>query len=264
MKGVLTAVACCLSVAMPLCAQPKAQPPEGTGEVGVLEVVVVTATKRNTTLQEATQCAMVLQPEDTFGMQSGLDVFSLIPNTTMFQEGVLPSVRGSDGNGTAIGGGGAVTGSNPRMSNYVDGVARPFSALPAGVGGLWDMQQIEILRGAQSTTFGQNALAGALVQVTNDPVFEDEFAVRAGIRSDETTYSGSLLLQGAFSEVALAVPTALLGVWAAHNDRVSATLRPINDTLQTMPQFVILIPVLMLMPKRVIQLHRKPNSTRHF
>lgn len=36
-----------------------------------------------------------------------------------------------------------------------------------------------------------------------------------------------------------------LGVWAAHNDRVSAILRPINDTLQTMPQFVILIPVLM-------------------
>ena len=37
-----------------------------------------------------------------------------------------------------------------------------------------------------------------------------------------------------------------LGVWAAHNDRVSTILRPINDTLQTMPQFVILIPVLML------------------
>lgn len=36
-----------------------------------------------------------------------------------------------------------------------------------------------------------------------------------------------------------------LGVWAAHSDRVSAILRPINDTLQTMPQFVILIPVLM-------------------
>ncbi len=36
-----------------------------------------------------------------------------------------------------------------------------------------------------------------------------------------------------------------LGVWAAHNDRVSAILRPVNDTLQTMPQFVILIPVLM-------------------
>ena len=36
-----------------------------------------------------------------------------------------------------------------------------------------------------------------------------------------------------------------LGVWAAHNDTVSKILRPIQDTLQTMPQFVFLIPVLM-------------------
>jgi glycine betaine/proline transport system permease protein len=36
-----------------------------------------------------------------------------------------------------------------------------------------------------------------------------------------------------------------LGLWAAHSDRVSAVLRPINDTLQTMPQFVFLIPCLM-------------------
>ncbi len=38
----------------------------------------------------------------------------------------------------------------------------------------------------------------------------------------------------------------LLGVWAAGNETVSRILRPINDTLQTMPQFVLLIPVLML------------------
>ncbi len=38
---------------------------------------------------------------------------------------------------------------------------------------------------------------------------------------------------------------ASLGVWAALNDRVSAFIRPINDTLQTMPLFVFLIPVLM-------------------
>ena len=36
-----------------------------------------------------------------------------------------------------------------------------------------------------------------------------------------------------------------LGVWAALNDRVSAFMRPINDTLQTMPLFVFLIPVIM-------------------
>ena len=38
---------------------------------------------------------------------------------------------------------------------------------------------------------------------------------------------------------------AALGVFAAQNDRVSAILRPINDTLQTIPLFVFLIPVLM-------------------
>jgi glycine betaine/proline transport system permease protein len=38
---------------------------------------------------------------------------------------------------------------------------------------------------------------------------------------------------------------ATIGVWAALNDRVSAFIRPINDTLQTMPLFVFLIPVLM-------------------
>ncbi len=37
-----------------------------------------------------------------------------------------------------------------------------------------------------------------------------------------------------------------VGIWAAHSDRVSAIVRPINDTMQTMPLFVILIPFVML------------------
>ena len=37
-----------------------------------------------------------------------------------------------------------------------------------------------------------------------------------------------------------------VGIWAAHNDRVSAFVRPINDTMQTMPLFVILIPLVMV------------------
>ena len=37
-----------------------------------------------------------------------------------------------------------------------------------------------------------------------------------------------------------------IGVWASGNNRVSAVVRPINDTLQTIPLFVFLIPVLML------------------
>ncbi len=37
-----------------------------------------------------------------------------------------------------------------------------------------------------------------------------------------------------------------LGILAAENDAVSATLRPFNDTMQTMPLFVILIPFVMI------------------
>ncbi len=37
-----------------------------------------------------------------------------------------------------------------------------------------------------------------------------------------------------------------LGIWASSNDTVSAFVRPINDTLQTMPLFVILIPFVMI------------------
>ena len=58
------------------------------------------------------------------------------------------------------------------------------------------------------------------------------------------------LMQSAYL-VAIAVTLCLLiggalGVWAAQNNTVSRILQPINDTLQTMPQFVFLIPALML------------------
>ncbi len=39
---------------------------------------------------------------------------------------------------------------------------------------------------------------------------------------------------------------SLIGVWAAGSNRVSAIMAPVNDTLQTMPQFVYLIPIIMV------------------
>ncbi len=42
-----------------------------------------------------------------------------------------------------------------------------------------------------------------------------------------------------------AIVGSAIGIWAAHNDKVSAFFRPINDTLQTMPPFVLLIPAVM-------------------
>ena len=54
----------------------------------------------------------------------------------------------------------------------------------------------------------------------------------------------SVYLCGAAVFTCFVVGTSI-GVWSAGNDTVSAFVRPINDTLQTMPLFVFLIPVLM-------------------
>ncbi len=54
----------------------------------------------------------------------------------------------------------------------------------------------------------------------------------------------TLALMGVSVLLSLAVGMPL-GIWAARNDRVDALLRPVLDTMQTMPAFVYLIPVLL-------------------
>jgi iron complex outermembrane recepter protein len=165
-----------------------------------LQKVLVTGTKRSQAQQQATQSVTVLTAPDTIGMQSGFDVFSRMPNVVQQTDTFLPTVRGLDGNGVAAGGGGAVTGANPRMSNYVDGVARTYGATPDGQGGFWDMAQVEIYKGAQSTQLGQNSIAGAIVQTTRDPTFKDEMAVQAGAQNQRATYNAAVMLNKAFGD----------------------------------------------------------------
>jgi glycine betaine/proline transport system permease protein len=53
----------------------------------------------------------------------------------------------------------------------------------------------------------------------------------------------SQVFVAAVSAVVLAIP---IGIWSARSDRVRQILRPILDTMQTMPQFVYLVPVVAL------------------
>lgn len=47
----------------------------------------------------------------------------------------------------------------------------------------WDPEQIEVLRGPQSTQQGRNALAGAVVVNTRDPEFYDEYKLHGEVSS---------------------------------------------------------------------------------
>ena len=67
---------------------------------------------------------------------------------------------------------------------YIDGIAQTYQATRRGALGIWDVKQLEVFRGPQSTTTGRNALAGALYIKTKDPVFDTEAAFKAGVGSD--------------------------------------------------------------------------------
>ncbi len=165
-----------------------------------LAVITVTGTKRSQAQQQATQSVSVLKADDTVGMQNGFDVFARMPNVVQQSDAFMPTVRGLNGNGVAAGGGGAVTGANPRMSNYIDGVARTYAATPDGQGGFWDLAQVEVYRGAQSTQLGQNSIAGAIVQTTRDPEFKDGFAAQLGARNQRTTYYSAFMANKVLGE----------------------------------------------------------------
>lgn len=66
---------------------------------------------------------------------------------------------------------------------------------------------------------------------------------------DDAMDTLSQVVVAVVASVALAIP---IGIWCARNDRVERALRPVLDTMQTMPQFVYLVPVVALFaPGRV-------------
>ena len=66
---------------------------------------------------------------------------------------------------------------------------------------------------------------------------------------DDAMNTLSQVVVAVTASVVLAIP---IGIWCARSDRVERVLRPILDTMQTMPQFVYLVPVVALFaPGRV-------------
>ncbi|WP_208352077.1 TonB-dependent receptor [Pseudaestuariivita rosea] len=70
------------------------------------------------------------------------------------------------------------------VSTQVDGVALPTNqATFYGPFSAWDIDQVEVLRGPQSTQQGRNALAGAIIIRSNDPTYLQEFKVLGEVGS---------------------------------------------------------------------------------
>ncbi|AFI84547.1 TonB-dependent receptor [Methylophaga nitratireducenticrescens] len=131
------------------------------------------------------------------------DAISSIPNVVI-QTGVVPNVRGVTGNGAAGGFNSISGGANARFNTIIDGVAQPFVADFTGDSGLWDLEQIEVYRGPQSTNHGRNSIAGAMYINTKDPTFDWDGAVRLGYRNKDQYFDKALMLSGPIIDNVLA------------------------------------------------------------
>ncbi|MEM6677622.1 MAG: TonB-dependent receptor [Pseudomonadota bacterium] len=84
---------------------------------------------------------------------------------------------------------------DPSVSVFVNGVPRPTGLSNFD---LLNVERIEVLRGPQSTLFGQNALAGAVNVVTSDPIREGYQAKASALGGSFGTYGAAGSVEAGF------------------------------------------------------------------
>lgn len=145
--------------------------------------IVVTGEKAARTLQETT-ASVGVTTEDRIAEENLLTIQEIYQRTANVSETYGASgfsIRGIDQRGVS-GGGDAAT-----ATVFVDGAPVPQDMLANGPTDMWDVAQVEIFRGPQSTIQGLNALAGAVHVRTQDPTFDWSLKGRVLVSSFDTT-----------------------------------------------------------------------------
>ncbi|ATP28736.1 TonB-dependent receptor plug domain-containing protein [Chromobacterium violaceum] len=159
-----------------------------------LPTVTVTGEKINRSLKDTATAVTVLRDADKGEIKSVYDAAAATPNATANGAGIV-NIRGVEGTGPGTGYNTLVSGSRPRVSTTVDGMSESWNGQRYVDASPWDVEQIEVLRGPQSTTQGRNTMAGAIVVNTKDPTFDWEGALRAGYEDKD----GKVTLAGMIS-----------------------------------------------------------------
>ncbi len=143
-----------------------------------LEEVVVTASKRTTTLQDIPLSVSVVDAQviQRSEIRDLLDLQSVVPSLRVpqFQNSTQTNfvIRG-------FGNGANNPGIEPSVAVFIDGVYRSRSL--SRISDLPNIEQIEVLRGPQSTLYGKNASAGVILVNTSKPEFETRGNLEAGL-----------------------------------------------------------------------------------
>ncbi len=171
MRGLFLCGAAFTAFGLPAAAyaQDAAVQPEEDPLAGVGNAIVVTATKREATLQDVPVAVTVTTAEtiERAQIRDLRDLQTVVPSLSVGQRQSVGStnffIRG-------FGNGANNAGIEPSVGVFVDNVYR--SRTLAQVTDLPDVSRIEVLRGPQSTLFGKNASAGVVSITTQEPKFK--------------------------------------------------------------------------------------------
>ncbi len=144
-----------------------------------LEEIIVTATKKEESLQDVSVSVSVLSGEkiQEAGFHDFQGIAQYIPNFAVSENAIstIISMRGI--------GAGANQSFEQSVGLFVDGIhlakGRQYRT------GLFDIERVEALRGPQGVLFGKNTLAGALNVISAKPVIGGEFGGQISLAAED-------------------------------------------------------------------------------
>ena len=160
-----------------------------------LDPIVVSSDFREKKLSETSNAVTVIGEEQLYdkASQAFIDVLGTAPNVN-FSAGASKAkyiqIRGIGERSQFE------TPINPSVGLMIDGIDLSYTTLGAT---LFDVKQIEVLRGPQGTTFGANGLAGVVNVESNAPTRETEGHIEATVGNYNTKAFGAAV-GGALSE----------------------------------------------------------------
>jgi iron complex outermembrane recepter protein len=146
-----------------------AAPQDSTTDEAASDDIIVTATKREQTLQDVPLAVSVTGADaiEKAQIRDLKDLQTLVPSLRVDQ---LQSSANTNFVIRGFGNGANNAGIEPSVGVFIDGVYRSRSA--AQIGDLPNLKRVEVLRGPQSTLFGKNASAGVISIITAAPQFQ--------------------------------------------------------------------------------------------